>query len=71
MNPSSVSLKIDWHALPADQALLDLATARGGWTGQGTKAGEAWRTRVIYDTNLFTSYSTGRTRQMTQQAKKQ
>ena len=30
MNPSSVSLKIDWHALPADQALLDLATARGG-----------------------------------------
>ena len=35
-----------------------------GWTGEGTKAGEAWRTRVIYDTNLFTSYSAGRTRQM-------
>lgn len=35
-----------------------------GWTGQGTKAGEAWRTRVIYETNLFTSYSAGRTRQM-------
>lgn len=35
-----------------------------GWTGEGTKAGEAWRTRVIYDTNLFTSYSAGRYRQM-------
>ena len=35
-----------------------------GWTGEGTKAREAWRTRVIYDTNLFTSYSAGRTRQM-------
>jgi len=35
-----------------------------GWTGEGTKAGEAWRTRVIYDTNLFTSYSAGRFRQM-------
>ena len=35
-----------------------------GWTGQGTKAGEAWRTRVIYDTNLFASYSAGRYQQM-------
>jgi len=35
-----------------------------GWTGEGTKTGEAWRTRVIYETNLFTSYSAGRTRQM-------
>jgi uncharacterized protein with gpF-like domain len=34
-----------------------IVAARGwtGWTGQGTKAGEAWRTRVIYETNLFTS----------------
>ena len=30
MNVSSVSLKTDWHKLPADQVLLDLATARGG-----------------------------------------
>jgi len=30
MNSSSVSLKIDWHKLPADQVLIDLATARGG-----------------------------------------
>ena len=35
-----------------------------GWTGEGTKAGRAWRTRVIYETNLFTSYSAGRTQQM-------
>jgi uncharacterized protein with gpF-like domain len=35
-----------------------------GWTGEGTAAGEAWRTKVIYDTNLFTSYSAGRYRQL-------
>ena len=40
-----------------------------GWTGQGTKAGEAWRTRVIYDTNLFTSYSAGRYQQMKEVSK--
>jgi hypothetical protein len=35
-----------------------------GWTGEDTKAGRAWRTRVIYETNLFTNYSAGRYRQM-------
>ncbi|MDG4595490.1 MAG: phage minor head protein [Candidatus Contendobacter sp.] len=35
-----------------------------GWTGEGTKGGRAWRTRVIYETNLFTSYSAGRVQQM-------
>lgn len=35
-----------------------------GWTGEATKAGRAWRTRVIYETNLFTSYSAGRVQQM-------
>lgn len=35
-----------------------------GWTGEGTKAGEAWRTRVIYETNLLTSYSAGRLAQL-------
>lgn len=35
-----------------------------GWTGEGTQAGEAWRTRVIYETNLFSSYSAGRYQQM-------
>ena len=41
-----------------------------GWTGEGTKAGRAWRARVIYDTNLFTSYSAGRHRQMKAVAEK-
>ncbi|MCL1860979.1 MAG: phage minor head protein [Proteobacteria bacterium] len=36
-----------------------------GWTGEGTKAGEAWRTRVIYETNLRTSYAAGRYAQLT------
>ena len=35
-----------------------------GWTGEGTPAGRAWRARIIYDTNLFTSYSAGRYQQM-------
>lgn len=36
-----------------------------GWTGEGTKAGEAWRTRVIYQTNMATSYAAGRYKQLT------
>ena len=35
-----------------------------GWTGEGTKAGEAWRTKVIYQTNMAQSYWAGRYRQM-------
>ena len=35
-----------------------------GWTGEGSEAGEAWRTRVIYQTNIMTSYSAGRRAQM-------
>lgn len=35
-----------------------------GWTGEDTPEGVAWRTRVIYQTNMSTSYSAGRWRQM-------
>ena len=35
-----------------------------GWTGEGTKEGVAWRTRVIYQTNMATSYAAGRHAQM-------
>ena len=35
-----------------------------GWTGEGSKAGEAWRTRVIYQTNIVTSYAAGRRAQL-------
>lgn len=35
-----------------------------GWTGEGSEAGEAWRTRVIYETNLRTSYAAGRYKQL-------
>ena len=43
-----------------------IVAARGwtGWTGEGTDAGRAWRARVIYETNLQTSYSAGRFQQM-------
>jgi hypothetical protein len=35
-----------------------------GWTGEGTAAGEAWRTRIIYQTNMATSYAAGRWQQL-------
>ncbi|NTT86913.1 phage minor head protein [Tabrizicola fusiformis] len=42
--------------------------AAKGWqistAGQGTEKGEAWRTRVIYKTNLATSYAAGRWAQL-------
>lgn len=44
----------------------DIVEKRGwhGWTGEGTKKGEAWRTKVIYKTNLATSYAAGRMAQL-------
>jgi len=36
-----------------------------GWTGEGSQAGVAWRTKVIYQTNLATSYAAGRYQQLT------
>ncbi|AKU24832.1 hypothetical protein ACZ75_10805 [Massilia sp. NR 4-1] len=35
-----------------------------GWTGEGSEAGQAWRTRVIYQTNMATSYAAGRWKQL-------
>lgn len=35
-----------------------------GWTGEETEAGRAWRTRIIYQTNLSTSYAAGRLAQL-------
>ncbi|MFP4181833.1 MAG: phage minor head protein [Thiohalospira sp.] len=48
----------------------DIVRRRGwtGWTGEGSAAGEAWRTRVIYDTNLRTSYHAGRYQQQKEAA---
>lgn len=36
-----------------------------GWTGEDTARGRAWRTRVIYRTNMRTSYMAGRFAQLT------
>lgn len=41
-----------------------------GWTGEDSKGGRAWRARTIYDTNVFTSYSAGRYRQMQEVAER-
>ncbi len=51
-------------------AFRDLVARHGwtGWTGQGSKAGEAWRMRTIYQTNLRASYAAGRWRQLTDPA---
>jgi hypothetical protein len=37
-----------------------------GWKGSETAKGRAWRTRIIYETNLATSYSAGRYQQLTE-----
>ncbi len=35
-----------------------------GWTGEGSARGEAWRTKVIYKTNMLTSMAAGRWAQL-------
>ena len=44
----------------------DIVTRHGwhGWTGEGTAKGEAWRTKVIYRTNMATSMAAGRWAQL-------
>lgn len=42
-----------------------------GWTGEGTPGGFAWRTRVIYETNLRSSYAAGRWAQLNDPALQQ
>lgn len=37
-----------------------------GWTGEGTAKGEAWRPKVVFETNLRTSYAAGRYAQLTE-----
>lgn len=37
-----------------------------GWKGEGSPAGVAWRTRIIYQTNMATSYAAGRYQQLTE-----
>jgi len=37
-----------------------------GWKGEGTAAGEAWRTRIIFQTNMNTAYNAGRLAQLRQ-----
>lgn len=39
-----------------------------GWTGEGTPAGEAWRTRIIYQTNMANSYAAARWQQLNEPA---
>ncbi|MDR1936002.1 MAG: hypothetical protein LBS49_10595 [Candidatus Accumulibacter sp.] len=36
-----------------------------GWTGEDTEEGQAWRARVVYETNIRTSYAAGRYAQLT------
>ena len=44
----------------------EIVKTRGwhGWTGEGTKRGEAWRAKVIYQTNMATTYAAGRRAQL-------
>jgi len=44
----------------------EIVTRHGwaGWTGDGTERGRAWRTRVIYSTNMRTTMAAGRLAQL-------
>jgi hypothetical protein len=59
-----ISEGITFEAFKKDFLSVVSRNGWSGWTGEGTPAGEAWRARVIYDTNLRTSYAAGRLTQM-------
>lgn len=44
----------------------EIVARRGwtGWKGEGSEKGEAWRTRVIFRTNMLTSYAAARRAQL-------
>lgn len=48
------------------KAFRDIVARNGweGWTGADSQAGRTWRTRVIYQTNMATSYAAGRWAQL-------
>lgn len=48
------------------KAFKQIVAQRGwtGWTGEGSAAGVAWRTRIIYGTNTATAYAAGRLGQL-------
>ena len=52
---------IDGETLASFRARFDAIVAELGWEHRGSRD---WRTRVIYETNLATSYAAGRWRQM-------
>jgi hypothetical protein len=54
----------DLAAFRKDFTTLVAKNGWTGWTGEGSAAGTAWRTRVIYQTNMATSYAAGRWRQL-------
>jgi len=52
-------------SIQAFRKAFDSIVEKHGWQGSDTKAGRDWRTRVIYGTNMRTSYAAGRYAQLT------
>mgnify|MGYP000889967399 CR=1 FL=1 len=68
LHAAVLKAKADGTGLNTFQKDFKALVARNGWTGwtgEGSKAGVAWRTKVIYQTNMATSYAAGRYQQLT------